>query len=74
MKKCIKPSVGIWWFYYDEVLFADPIEVEKGLTYGDCITGLTDHAEFWDILEVDGRLAELTDFDTDFHYTIYPLI
>lgn len=124
MKKCIKTSVGIWWFYYDEVLFTDPIEVEKGLTYGDCITGLTDHVEFWDILEADGRLAELpsllrseyfyiprgrvvfhkdtgrftilhgglkktelnkirkffclskelTDFDTDFHYTIYPLI
>ena len=124
MQKCTKPSVGIWWFYYDDVLFADPIEVEKGLPYGDCITGLYDHADFWDKLESAGELTkipqhlrteyyyiprgrvvfhkdtcrftvlhgclkkrelnkickffclpnELTDFDTDFHYTLKPYI
>lgn len=122
MNNCIKPSVGIWWFYYEDVLFADPIEVEKGLPYGDCITGLSDHADFWDKLEDNrdlekipsflrseyfyiprdrvvfhkdtGRFTilhgglkkselnkirnffclpkELTDFDTDFHYTMKP--
>ena len=124
MNNCIKPSVGIWWFYYEDVLFADPIEVEKGLPYGDCITGLSDHADFWDKLENNrdlekipsflrseyfyiprGRVVfhkdterftilhgglkkselnkirnffclpkELTDFDTDFHYTMKPSI
>ncbi len=124
MENCKTPSVGIWWFYYDDVLFADPIEVEKGLPYGDCITGLSDHADFWDKLENSceleklspvlrsdyffiprGRVVfhkdtgrftiihdglkkselnkirkffcipkELTDFDTDFHYTLKPSI
>ena len=43
---CKTPSVGIWWFYYGEVLFADSVAVENGLPYGECITGLSDHAEF----------------------------
>ena len=124
MECCSTPSVGIWWFYYDNILFADPVEVAKGLPYGDCITGLTDHADFWDKLESAGELnklppllrseyfyiprgrvvyhkdtgrytvlhgglkkrelniickffalpKEITDFDTDFHYTLNTLI
>ena len=124
MEICTTPSVGIWWFYYDDILFADPVEVAKGLPYGDCITGLTDHADFWDKLESTGELnklppllrseyfyiprgrvvfhkdtgrytvlhgglkkrelnkickyfalpKEITDFDTDFHYTLNTLI
>lgn len=120
MQNCTKPSVGIWWFYYDDILFSDPVEVEKGQPYGDCITGLSDHADFWDKLEAKGELSkipphlrseyfyiprgrtvfhkdtgrftilhgglkknelnkirkffclpkELTDFDTDFHYSL----
>ncbi|MCR5765880.1 MAG: hypothetical protein K6G09_07900 [Treponema sp.] len=122
MKNCSFPSVGIWWYYYDEILFAAPIEVEKGLQYGDCVTGLSDHADFWDKLESVGELNKLppllrseyfyiprgrvvfhkdtgrytilhgglkkrelnkirkffclpknlTDYDTDFHYTLKP--
>lgn len=52
MENCTMPSVGIWWFYYDEVLFADPVGVEKGLPYGDCIAGLSDHADYWDKLGI----------------------
>ena len=59
MNNCSKPSVGIWWFYYDNVLFVDPVEVEKGLPYGDCITGLSDHADFWDKLDAKGELEKL---------------
>ncbi|SFI85944.1 hypothetical protein SAMN04487775_10781 [Treponema bryantii] len=59
MQCCTKPSVGIWWFYYDDILFVDPIEVEKGHTYGDCIIGLSDHADFWDKLAAEGKLSEL---------------
>lgn len=62
MNNCIKPSVGIWWFYYEDVLFADPIEVEKGLPYGDCITGLSDHADFWDKLEDNRDLEKIPSF------------
>ncbi len=118
------PSVGIWWFYNNNIIFADPIEVEKGLPYGDCITGISDHSDFWDKLEAHGELEKLplglqseyfyisrgrvvfhkntgrftvlhgglkkselnkickffcipkefTDFDTDFHYTLKPII
>ncbi|MCR5724303.1 MAG: hypothetical protein K6G80_04360 [Treponema sp.] len=39
-------------FYYDEVLFADPVEVKRGLPSGDCIAGLSDHADFWDSLKL----------------------
>ena len=59
MQSCETPSVGIWWFYQDEVLFAAPVEVEKGLPYGDCITGLIDHTDFWDKLEASGELEKL---------------
>lgn len=59
MQNCKTPSVGIWWFYYDEVIFAAPVEVEKGLPYGDCITGLIDHVDFWDKLEANGELQKL---------------
>ena len=124
MQSCTNQSVGIWWFYYDDVLFADPVEVEKGQSYGECITGLSDHAAFWDKIEVSGELSkippalrseyyyiprgrvvfhkdtgrftilhgglkkselnkirrffcipkELTDFDTDFHYSLTSII
>ena len=124
MQSCTKPSVGIWWFYYDDILFADPIEVEKGQPCGDCITGLSDHADFWDKLDASDELKklpqalrseyfyiprgrvvfhkdtgrftvlhgglkkselnkirkffclpkELTDYDTDFHYTLKPCL
>ncbi len=62
MQICTKPSVGIWWFYYDDVLFADPVEVEKGLLYGECITGLSDHADFWDKLEAAEELEKIPSF------------
>ena len=59
MTPCTSPSVGIWWFYYDDILFADPIEIEKGQPYGDCIIGLSDHADFWDKLETNGELNKI---------------
>ena len=62
MNNCSKPSVDIWWFNYDVVLFADSIVVEKGLLYGDCITGLSDHADSWDKLEKNGELDKLPTF------------
>ena len=42
MVKCSKPSAGIWWYSEDKILFAAPVEVKKGLSFGDCISGLTD--------------------------------
>lgn len=56
---CKTPSVGIWWFYYGEVLFADSVAVENGLPYGECITGLSDHAEFWEQLLKNGELDKI---------------
>lgn len=63
MQECKNPSVGIWWFYYVNVLFADPVEVEKGLPYGDCIAGLSDHADYadyWDKLDTAGELEKIS--------------
>lgn len=124
MQECKTPSVGIWWFYYGDVIYADPVEVENGLPYGDCIAGLSDHADYWDKLEAagewekippliraeyfyipQGRIVfhkdtgrysilhgglkkwelnkirkffclpkELMDYDTDFHYTLNPIL
>lgn len=62
MNSCTTPSVGIWWFYYDEILYADPVEVENGLTYGDCITGLSDHADYWEKLVAGGELEKIPQF------------
>ena len=59
MNYCSTPSVGIWWFYYDNILYADPVAVENGIPYGDCITGLSDHADYWDKLEAAGELKKL---------------
>lgn len=58
-KGCPNPSVGIWWFYNDTVLLSDPIETDKGNVYGDCITGLTDHADFWDLAIKNNKLESL---------------
>lgn len=58
-KKCEKPSVGIWWFYFEEVIFSDAVKVEGGTHYGDCITGISDHAVFWEKLEAAGELKKL---------------
>lgn len=41
------------------VLFADPVEVEKGLPYGDCIAGLSDHVDYWDKLDAAGELEKI---------------
>ena len=32
MQECKSPSVEIWWFYYGDVICADPVEVENGLS------------------------------------------
>ena len=69
IEKCTNPSVGIWWFYYDEILFYDAIEVEKGIPYGVCITGLNDHADFWDKLESNGELNKIpTELRSEYFY------
>ena len=59
MNTCTVPSVGIWWFYCDEILFADPVDAAHGLPYGECVTGLSDHADFWDKLEAAGELEKI---------------
>lgn len=69
MQNCTKSSVGIWWFYCDKILFADSVEVEKGQPYSDCITGLSDHADFWDNLEASGELIKIPEhLRTEYFY------
>lgn len=58
-KYCETPSVGIWWFYNNDILLADAVETEKGQTYGDCITSFTAHTDFWDTALKNGKLEHL---------------
>ncbi len=44
------PLVGIFWFYQGITLFPHAVPLEKGLSYGNAITGTKDHADYWDSL------------------------
>lgn len=59
MQECKNPSVGIWWFYDGQLLFADSVELKDGQTYGDCIIGPSDHADYWDKLAVYEKMHVL---------------
>ena len=43
-----KPLVGIFWFYYGLPLFVHAVPLEQGLRYDKAITGIKDHAEYWE--------------------------
>mgnify|MGYP003399957813 FL=1 len=45
-----EPLVGIFWFYDGQVLFSHAVPVAEGLSYGDAVTGIKDHADYWEEL------------------------
>lgn len=42
------PYVGIFWIYNGFVIFSHAVSVVEGLAYGTAITGIKDHADYWE--------------------------
>lgn len=55
------PFVGIFWFYKDLVMFPHAVPLAEGLIYGDAITGVKDHADYWEELAM-GQLSFLPEY------------
>ena len=53
------PHVGIWWFYGGSPIFVHSVPLSQGLHYGDAITGIKDHAGYWEELRESGKLSDL---------------
>lgn len=56
--KLTEPFVGIFWFYNGLVMFSHAVPLTEGLIYGDAITGVKDHADYWEELS-KGQLSFL---------------
>ncbi|MBQ2553335.1 MAG: hypothetical protein II563_10900 [Treponema sp.] len=54
------PKLGIFWFYDGEIIFSHAVCLVDGLHYGDAVTGVKDHADYWEEL---GRKGELDVLD-----------
>ena len=63
------PFVGIFWFYQGITLFPHAVPLEKGLPYGNAITGTKDHADYWDSLS-SGQLSFLPDSFREEYFSI----
>lgn len=53
------PKLGIFWFYDGEIIFSHAVCLVDGLHYGDAVTGVKDHADYWEELERKGKLDVL---------------
>ena len=53
------PSVGIFWFYDGSPVFVHAVPVKEGLRYDKAITGIKDHADYWEELKSKGQLGIL---------------
>lgn len=61
------PQVGILGLYHHEIIFAHKISVTDGLPYGDAITGIKDHTDYWEELRLQGELDQFP-FELRFEY------
>ena len=52
-----QPFVGIWWFYGGKPLFVHSVPLSLGNHYGDAVTGIKDHADYWEELGKSGALS-----------------
>lgn len=53
------PKVGIFWLYQHEIIFSHSVSLAEGLHYGEAVTGVKDHADYWEELRNGGKLAVL---------------
>lgn len=47
------PLVGIFWFYNGNLFLYHAVPVSQGLHYGEAVTGIKDHADYWEELSKD---------------------
>ena len=56
--KTSTPFAGIFWFYNGHVMFPHAVPLSEGLHYGGAVTGIKDHADYWEEL-AKGKLFYL---------------
>ncbi|WP_296330555.1 hypothetical protein [uncultured Treponema sp.] len=53
------PAVGIFWLYQHKIIFSHSVPLADGQHYGEAVTGVKDHADYWEELRNAGKLAVL---------------
>ena len=66
----MNPKVGIFWFYEGKIIFSHAVPLEVGEHYGDAITGVKDHADYWEELRCEGKLNALDESLRDEYFSI----
>ena len=66
----MNPKVGIFWFYEGKIIFSHAVPLEVGEYYGDAITGVKDHADYWEELRCEGKLNALDEPLRDEYFSI----
>lgn len=66
----MNPKVGIFWFYEGKIIFFHAVPLDVGERYGDAITGVKDHADYWEELRCEGKLNVLDESLRDEYFSI----
>lgn len=64
------PQVGIFWLYRHKIIFTHKVSLADGVRYGDAITGIKDHADYWEELWAKRELAQLPTELQDEYFSI----
>lgn len=54
-----EPKVGILWLFNHEIIFSHSVPLSEGFLYGEAITGIKDHAAYWEELRKKKELFQL---------------
>ena len=64
------PHVGIFWFYGGKIIFCHSVPLSEGVTYGDAVTGIKDHADYWEELRKESLLSALSEEKRNEYFSI----
>ena len=64
------PKVGIFWIYRHEIIFSHSVNLSDGERYGEAITGMKDHADYWEELHQNGLLSALPEPLRDEYFSV----
>lgn len=64
------PQVGIFWLYRHKIIFAHKVSLADGVRYGNAITGIKAHADYWKELRAKRELAQLPTELQDEYFSI----
>lgn len=53
------PQVGIFWLYCHKIIFTHKVSLADGVRYGNAITGIKAHADYWKELRAKRELAQV---------------